>query len=136
MSNVDSAAILLFLAGDKRVSVKNSRFLIHESKASGQYVDMTQERLQEQVEVMKSVNEAYAGIIADRIEKPKLTCKKWMKSSGVMNAEKALERGFIEDIVSEDFIPVVLSPDSFQFTITITDPISQQQVPQQTTLSF
>lgn len=136
MGNVDSAAILPFLACDTRVSFRNCRFLIHESKASGQYVEMTHSKLKEQLQIMKSINEAYSAVIAERINKTKLICKKWMSQSGVMDADKAKARNFINEVVLEDYTPEGLLPNMLTFTVTITDPVPVPQPVHQTTLSY
>jgi len=103
MGNVDSAAIMLFAAGDTRISAPSCRFLIHEAMATihGQF---NANKLGELKNITERINEDYCNVIAKVCSKEIQEVKNTIKNSSVMSSDQAKDFGLVQQISEEPYI--------------------------------
>ncbi len=86
----DSAAVLLFCAGDIRLSCSQSKFLIHESR--GSIKDANADKLDEAVQQLRQIENLQARVIADNCNKSVEEILRFMHgASAVLDATQAVE---------------------------------------------
>lgn len=95
-----SAALMLMLAGDERLSYENSVFFYHETVLSKTDIK-SPESSEATAEGYKIFNEKYNGIIKERTNIPMLEWQNNFKGRTVkfFDSEKALSLGFIHAII-------------------------------------
>lgn len=98
-----SAGFMIFLAGDKRVAAKHTRFMMHSVSYSADGVAKDHEV---QVNEAKAINNAFLDIMASRTKKPrKFWYRKMLTSDYYMNVEEATQVGVINcNILMKDKI--------------------------------
>jgi ATP-dependent protease ClpP protease subunit len=103
MGNVDSAAVMLYCAGDNRISVPSCRFLLHEATATitGQF---NHSKLKELTEVTERINNDYCNVIANVCGKNLSSVKKNIKDGLVMSSDKAKKFGLVKTITEEPYL--------------------------------
>lgn len=91
-SYVNSAAVIVFLAGDERVCLHNSSFYVHSvsKKLNGDY--NTTELLRE-VKEMKTNTDKIAELLAETTKKNKVYWKQMMSKGFIITAKKSVELG-------------------------------------------
>lgn len=97
ISCVNSAAIIIFAAGDERVCLPCSSFYVHSitKKLNG---DFTADDLLREAKEMSANTDKVATILADVSKKNKNYWKRLMKKGCLLTAQKAKELGLINDI--------------------------------------
>lgn len=100
MSNVDSAAISIFCAGDKRYAMRSCRFLIHESRIPSAS-ELDDSRLDELSKLNRILNSESARIVAKTCSNKKAKIqgiRQLMRKSIVWDATEAKRTSLIHDM--------------------------------------
>ena len=97
ISCVNSAAIIIFAAGDERISLPCSSFYVH-SVTKTLNGDFTAADLLREVKEMSANTDKIAKILADVSNKNKSYWKRLMRKGCLLNAQKAKELGLVDDI--------------------------------------
>ena len=97
LSCVNSAAIIIFAAGDERVCLPCSSFYVH-SITKHLDGDFTVEDLLREVKEMSANTDKVATILADVSKKNKTYWKRLMRKGCLLTAQKAKELGLVNDI--------------------------------------
>jgi ATP-dependent protease ClpP protease subunit len=93
---VASAATLLMLGGHQRIAMANARILIHQLSTGfwGKYVDLLDE-----VQNSKELMNAFKIIYSSKTSLDKRKLQSLLKKELHMNANQALEVGFVSSIM-------------------------------------
>ena len=97
LSCVNSAAIIIFSAGDERISLPCSSFYIH-SITKHLDGDFTADDLLREVKEMSANTDKVATILADVSKKNKTYWKRLMKKGCLLTSQKAKELGLVNGI--------------------------------------
>lgn len=103
MGNVDSAAVMLFAAGDKRLAAPSCRFVLHEARATinGEF---NATKLQEITKITKRITEDYINVVAHVTGKTKALISKKVKDGVALSAGEAKTMNLITDVVETPYI--------------------------------
>ena len=102
--SIDSVAVVLYCAGEKRYSVPHARFLMH-----GVGFDVSKDSrfdekvLDERMKGLRMDTENIAGVISENTGKSEEEIKKAMYEGTVLNPEQAVEFGLVHEIKTELF---------------------------------
>ena len=94
---VQSAATLLFLAGQKRSADRNARFLFHPSTASVSGV-MGEQQVRERLTAFDVVTEVLAQIYRDRTTLAASEIDRFARETVIYTAEQALAAGVVQTV--------------------------------------
>lgn len=112
--NIQSAANLLFLAGDERYATDGSTFFFHQTGYDPPPGRLTTKLLSERLKAAQSDDARSAGIIAAKTGKPLQDVQSWQNTELVMNTVEAHAHGLIHGVRK-----LVLPPDAFFFQIVV-----------------
>ena len=103
MGNVDSAAVMIFAAGDKRVAVESCRFLLHQALGtfSGQFSWI---KMAELSKLLKKITHDYCAVIAKVCAKPLVGIKGKVNKGVVLSSEEAKHLGLVTEISNEPYL--------------------------------
>ena len=112
MGIVGSMAFLIYLAGDKRISAVNTRYLNHQvsSEISGKVTDIDIARAE-----MTALEDICTKIVAERTGMKESQIKKDIKvGDNYYSAEEALKKGIVHEIIAhmDKTAPNELTPDA------------------------
>lgn len=99
ISCVNSAAIIIFAAGDERISLPCSSFYVH-SITKNLNGNFTAADLLREVKEMSANTDKVATILADVSKKNKIYWKRLMKKGCLLTSQKAKELGLV-NVISE-----------------------------------
>jgi ATP-dependent Clp protease protease subunit len=103
--SVDSMGVVLFCAGDQRLSVPHARFLLHAvHSAFSQRVSLEEQQLEERLKGLRIDIENIAGVIAATTGKSEEQVTQDMLNRTTLNPEQAVEYGLVHEI-KEDLLP-------------------------------
>jgi len=95
----DSVALVLYCAGDKRLSAPHATFLLHGVQANfPQGAALEEGQLTERLKGLQLDTENIAGIVAATTGKPEADVLKDMRSRTTLNPERALQYGLVHEI--------------------------------------
>ena len=97
VSCVNSAAIIIFAAGDERISLPCSSFFVH-SITKNLNGDFTADDLLREAKEMLANTDKVATILSSTSNKNKSYWKRLMKKGCLLTAQKAKELGLVNDI--------------------------------------
>lgn len=97
ISCVNSAAIIIFAAGEERIALPCSSFYVH-SVTKNLNGDFTADDLLREANEMKANTDKIATILAHASNKNKAYWKRLMRKGCLLTAEKAKELGLVNDI--------------------------------------
>ena len=97
MSCVNSAAIIIFVAGTERISLPCSSFYVH-SITKNLNGDFTADDLLREVREMSANTDKVANILAGISNKNKSYWKRLMRKGCLLTSQKAKELGLVNDI--------------------------------------
>ncbi|OGJ51922.1 hypothetical protein A2335_01930 [Candidatus Peregrinibacteria bacterium RIFOXYB2_FULL_32_7] len=128
IGNVDSAAALIFCAGDVRLAMQTSRFTLHGAMTTiqGQFSGA---KLQEIADLNKRITDDYVKVISDTTKQKKTTLKKKIESGYVIDATDSKKIGLVTDLLDKPY----LESTSGVNALIINNPQQIQQPKQQTT---
>ena len=99
--SVDSIGVVIFCAGNRRLSVPHARFLIHPVQFNIQgSAQFDEKQLEEHLKGLKIDQENIARVIADTTGKPLHRIEKNMISRTTLSPTQAKDFGLVHDIVS------------------------------------
>lgn len=103
MGNVDSAAVMIFAAGNKRIAMPSCRFLLHEALTSinGAFNAI---KLREIANMNEGVTNDYCKVISRITNKNLGTVKSEVLKGQVMDSDKAKKYGLVTDIQVEPYL--------------------------------
>ena len=114
-----SIASIIAMAGDKIIMTPGSTMMIHRASmiAMGNTDDM-----QKAIEMLKTVEEGIENIYVDRTGQTKEAVKDMMEAETWMSAEKAVELGFADEVLTQvkDEEPVNAFMGNFAFSMSAT----------------
>ena len=103
--SVDSMGVVLFCAGDRRLSVPHARFLLHAvHSAFPQRVSLEEQQLEERLKGLRMDIENIAGVIAAATGRPEQEVAQDMLNRTTLNPEQAVEYGLVHEI-KEELLP-------------------------------
>jgi ATP-dependent Clp protease, protease subunit len=126
MGNVDSAAIMIFSAGDKRIAMPSCRFVLHEAIATlgGQF---TATKLGEMSKLVQRITDDYSDVVAGVTGAEKRKIKKEVKEGSVMSSEEARKTGLVTEILGTAYLSEM--KDLAVLLINNPKPTPKQQPP-------
>ena len=103
MGNVDSAAIMIFLAGDKRLAMPSCRFVLHEAIATigGQF---TATKLGEMSRLIQRITDDYVEVVIKVVEGKKEYITKEVKKGSVLSSNEAKKMKLVSDILEKPYL--------------------------------
>jgi len=103
--SVDSMSVVLFCAGDRRLSVPHARFLLHAVHATfPQPASLEEQQLEERLKGLRIDIENIAGVIAATTGRPEEQVTQDMLNRTTLNPEQAVEYGLVHEI-KEELLP-------------------------------
>jgi ATP-dependent Clp protease protease subunit len=107
VGQVDSIAAVIYCAGDRRRCVPDGRFLIHGVAAQfpGTDVNISEKDLRSRLAGLERDRDTIASILAARTGKPLADVKGDMLNEKIMNAQEAMDYGFVTEITEQVFDP-------------------------------
>ena len=100
--SIDSIGNIIFVAGEKRFSVPNARFLIHPvSITFGQNIAMEEKKIEETLKSLQIDESNIAKIIARELSKQPKEILSALVNRTTLNPEEAKKFGLIHEIKSE-----------------------------------
>lgn len=107
---VDSAAVIIFAAGSKRLCSPLGRFVLHEPAVSiGRPVDFSIDQIGEFSARLKQESDAMATVISEITTKPFSVARGWLRDRVVWNAKVAVDNGLAHEVKSEISVTASLS---------------------------
>ncbi len=103
MGNVDSAAVMIFSAGNKRLAMSSCRFLLHESLTQIQGI-FNSTKLREMAEINERITNNYCEVISSVTEKKLSAVKKDIKNGKVLSSEKAKKYHLVQEIQETPYL--------------------------------
>jgi len=104
MGNVDSAAVMIFAAGDKRLSMPSCRFLLHEALTTITNGTFNATKLKEIASLNERITKDYCKVVGKVTGKPLKTILEKVKEGHVMSADEAKKYGLVEEIQQEPYL--------------------------------
>ncbi len=103
MGNVDSAAIMLFCAGDKRVTMPSCRFVLHQALLSinGQF---DSKKLTELGNMTKRITDDYASVIHKTTNQKRISVTKKINDGTVLSSDEAKSFGLVTEIIEKPYL--------------------------------
>jgi len=103
MGNVDSAAVMIYAAGDKRLAMPSCRFLLHEALTSltGTFNGT---KLHEIANLNERITKDYCKVISKVTSKPLKTVEKKVKTGQVMSSDDAKHYGLVQELQTDPYI--------------------------------
>lgn len=125
MGNVDSAAILLFCAGDKRIAMPSCRFVLHEARANinGEF-DAT--KLMEMGRIVERITDDYANVVIKVTKQGKESIRDDIRKGAVLSSDEAKNMGLVTDITDEPYLKEMKE----LAILLVNNPVAQPQAPQ------
>lgn len=103
MGNVDSAAVMMFSAGHKRIAAPSCRFVLHEAIATlnGQF---NPTKLSEMAKLIQRITDDYSEVIVKVTGKKKSVVNKEVHGGAVLSSEEAKKFGLVTDILDGAYL--------------------------------
>lgn len=99
LSQIDSAANIIYAAGNKRVAIKGCRFFLHEGTFTSAAQTTTLHNHEEAVLIFRELLKRHVQILSKTIGKTEDEIKKLLTASTVLNDEEAKKLGFVNEIL-------------------------------------
>jgi ATP-dependent Clp protease protease subunit len=127
VGNVDSAAALIFCAGDSRLAMQTSRFTLHGAMTTiqGQFSGA---KLQEIADLNKRITDDYVKVISDTTKQKKTMLQKKIESGYVIDAAESKKINLVTELLDKPY----LSSTNGVNALIINNPPKQQVEKQQT----
>ena len=100
LSQVDSAAITIYLAGDKRTALFNTRFRIHEPNYFIRENSALLPLYEERVNLFRELDKRMKEITAKEIKKDIKIIQKLYQQGKILNTQEAKEFGMVHEILN------------------------------------
>ena len=122
MSNVDSAAVLIFCAGDERYSTDISRFTLHEAITAVQG-SFNSEKIHEIANLNKRITDDYIKVIQKVTGQKINQLSTKIKAGSVIDTQEAIKIKLATKVLNEPYIKTTNGVNA----LMITNNIPQQQ---------
>lgn len=104
MGNVDSAAVMIFSAGDKRIAMPSCRFLLHESLTTISNGTFNATKLHEIANLNERITTDYCKVVSKITGQKLSSVMKKVQEGQVMDSEKAKKYGLVTAIQEEPYL--------------------------------
>ncbi|MBI2098718.1 MAG: ATP-dependent Clp protease proteolytic subunit [Candidatus Wildermuthbacteria bacterium] len=103
MGNVDSAAIMIFAAGDKRLAMPSCRFVLHEAIATlgGQF---SPSKLSEMARLIQRITDDYSEVVSKVTGEEKASISEEVRKGSVMSSSEALELKLVTEVLDGPYL--------------------------------
>jgi ATP-dependent Clp protease, protease subunit len=103
MGNVDSAAVMIFAAGDRRLAMPSCRFLLHEAltTVTGTFNGT---KLHEIANLNERITKDYCKVVSKVTGKTLRMVEKKVKTGQVMSSEDAKHYGLAQELQTEPYV--------------------------------
>lgn len=101
LSQIDSAANIIYAAGSKRVAIAGCRFFLHEGTFTSASQTTTLHNHEEAVLIFRELLKRHVQILAKTIGKTEEDIKKLLTASTVLNDKEAKDLGFVHEILEK-----------------------------------
>ncbi|MBU6370459.1 MAG: ATP-dependent Clp protease proteolytic subunit [Patescibacteria group bacterium] len=101
LSQIDSAANIIYVAGQQRIAIKGCRFFLHEGTFTTGAQTTTLHNHEEALLIFKELLKKHINILAKETSKKEEDINKLLQTSTIMDAEKAKEFGFVHEILEK-----------------------------------
>jgi len=98
---VDSAAIILFLTGNKRTATKNCRFLLHEGTFHIGLPSASLHAHEESLKLFKDLKDKNISIIAKETGNKNAVVSETISNSTIFNSSEAKKFGLVDEIIEK-----------------------------------
>ena len=124
MWNVDSAAVMIFASGDKRLTMPSCRFLLHEAitTVSGNF---NWTKLHEIAKLNERITKDYCKVVSKVTGKSLTTVSKKVKDGQVMSSDEAKSYWLVQDVLAEPY----LTDLSWLNILMINNPVQPWTIP-------
>ena len=125
MGNVDSAAVMLFCAGDKRIAMPSCRFVLHEARATinGEFNGT---KLKEISKLIHRITDDYSDVVVKITGKDKSSISEDIKNGAVLSSEEAKKLALVSEIIEE---PYLKEMKDLQILLINNPPVNNPQLP-------
>ena len=112
MGNVDSAAVMMFCAGNKRLAAPSCRFVLHEAIATlgGQF---NPTKLSEMARLIQRITDDYSEVISKVTGKKKKVVSKEVHGGAVLSSDDAKKFGLVTEIIDGAYLKNMKDLDIF-----------------------
>lgn len=103
MGNVDSAAIMIFAAGDKRLAMPSCRFVLHEAIATlgGQF---SPSKLSEMARLIQRITDDYSEVVSKVTGKERSVIDGEVRKGSVLSSEEAKKLNLATNILEGAYL--------------------------------
>ena len=103
-SQIDSAANIIYAAGNKRIAIKGCRFFLHEGTFTTGAQTTTLHNHKEAMLIFEELLKKHVSILSVETDKEEKDIKKFLQESTILTAEKAKEIGLVHEILEKFFL--------------------------------
>ncbi|AHB40175.1 TPA: hypothetical protein DHW62_00185 [candidate division WWE3 bacterium] len=102
MGNVDSAALMIYCAGDKRLSTPSCRFVLHEARATinGEF---GKSKLYELAKLIRRITDDYSEVVTKVTGKSRKFIRSKVNKGTVLSADEAKRVGLVDEITDKPY---------------------------------
>ncbi len=102
MGNVDSAAVMIFAAGENRLAVPSCRFVLHEARATinGEF---NSTKLSELANITKRITQDYVDVISKITRNSKVAIANKVKSGVALSSSEAIKLGLVTGLIEKPY---------------------------------
>jgi ATP-dependent Clp protease protease subunit len=100
-SQIDSAANIIYAAGNKRIAIKGCRFFLHEGTFTTGAQTTTLHNHEEAMLIFKELLKKHVSILSKETGKKEKEVNKFLQESTILTAEKAKEIGLVHEIMEK-----------------------------------
>ena len=104
MGNVDSAAVMIFLAGDERLAMSSCRFVLHEALTTIEKGVFNDTKLHEIANLNKRITRDYCSVISSVTGKSVKSVQGKVKNGKVMSSNDAIDYGLVLRILNTPYL--------------------------------
>ncbi len=101
LSQIDSAANIIYSAGAKRIAIKGCRFFLHEGTFTTGTQTTTLHNHEEVLAIFKELLKKHISILAKETGKEEKQINELLQNSTILSAEKAKELGLVHEILEK-----------------------------------
>ena len=101
LSQIDSAANIIYAAGNKRIAIKGCRFFVHEGTFTNANQTATLHVHEEILLIFKELMKRHIKILSEGTGISEKEIMKLLKESTILTAERAKELGIVHEIVEK-----------------------------------
>lgn len=126
MGNVDSAAVMIFAAGDRRIAMPSCRFLLHEALTTIVNGTFNATKLHEIANLNERITTDYCKVVSKITGQNLKSVKKKVAEGQVMDSEKAKSYGLITEIQEEPYLKDINGLNILMINNPVVQPAQSQ----------